>query len=82
MYAHIFMRYMNILAHIVVRDGYGTTTLSHYKSNTRVLSYELPSGTDETLAAAEVTIVDELRNPAFSVNDSQPPAAIYEHYTI
>ena len=38
----------------------GGGTLKHYKSNTRVLSYELPEAANETLAPAQETATAEL----------------------
>jgi len=38
----------------------GGGTLKHYRSNTRVFSYELPDDADETLGAAQETATEEL----------------------
>ena len=38
----------------------GGGTRKYYKSNTRVFSYDLPEGSEETLAAAQATATDEL----------------------
>ena len=38
----------------------GGGTRKHYKSNTRVFSYELPDDSDEALAEAQTTTTDEL----------------------
>lgn len=38
----------------------GGGTRKHYRSNTRVFSYDLPADSDETLATAQATATDEL----------------------
>ena len=43
------------------REEAGGGTRKYYRSNTRVFSYDLPEGADETLAPAQATAVEELR---------------------
>ena len=40
----------------------GGGTRKYYKSNTRVFSYDLPEGADETLAETQVTATEELES--------------------